>query len=155
MNDMLTTVSSYCALPRTLQPSWTISSPWSSTGLRSCWRHNMTKKYWVTTATLSPEPSRRSFLTILPKSKEYVAPMTTNTYSSWSSRSWLIVRGAQPLIQQRVGLQELKRIYEAKGFDPTHLRHVRKRGTTQCACVFIVFGCALMLHAHFRAQASV
>ena len=27
------------------------------------------------------------------------------TYSSWSSRFWLIVRGAQPLIQQRVGLQ--------------------------------------------------
>ena len=60
------------------------------------------------------------------------------TYSSWSSRSWLIVRGAQPLIQQRVGLQALKRIYEAKVFDPAHLRDVRKRGTIQCACAFIV-----------------
>ena len=48
---------------------------------------------------------------------------------TWSSRSWLIVRGAQPWIQQRVGLQALKRIYEAKGFDPAQLRDVWNRGT--------------------------
>ena len=60
------------------------------------------------------------------------------TYSSWPSRSWLIVRGAQPLIQQRVGLQALKRIYEAKGFDPTQLRDVRQRGTRMCTFTFIV-----------------
>ena len=39
------------------------------------------------------------------------------TYSSWSSRSWLIVRGAQPAIQQQIGLDALKRLYEAKGFN--------------------------------------
>ena len=41
------------------------------------------------------------------------------TYSSWSSRSWLIIRGAQPAVQQQQGLNALKRLYEAKGFDPT------------------------------------
>ena len=45
------------------------------------------------------------------------------TYTSWSSRSWLIVRGAQPAIQQQqVGLDALKRLYEAKGFNPDLLR---------------------------------
>ena len=49
------------------------------------------------------------------------------TYSSWSSRSWLIVRGAQPAIQQQIGLDALKRLYEAKGFNPHLLRDVRRR----------------------------
>ena len=49
------------------------------------------------------------------------------TYSSWSSRSWLIVRGAQPAIQQQVGLDALKSLYEAKGFNPDLLRDVRRR----------------------------
>ena len=49
------------------------------------------------------------------------------TYSSWSSRSWLIVRGAQPAIQQQVGLDALKRLYEAKGCNSDLLRDVRRR----------------------------
>ena len=49
------------------------------------------------------------------------------TYSSWSSRSWLIVRGAQPAAQQQIGLDALKRLYEAKGFDPHFFRDVRRR----------------------------
>ena len=49
------------------------------------------------------------------------------TYSSWLSRSWLIVRGAQPAIQQQVGLHALKRLYEAKGFNPDLLKNVRRR----------------------------
>ena len=44
------------------------------------------------------------------------------TYSSWSSRSWLIIRGAQPAVQQQHGLNAFKRLYEAKGFDPHLLR---------------------------------
>ena len=49
------------------------------------------------------------------------------TYSSWSSRLWRIVRGAQPVVQQQIGLDALKRLYEAKGFDPHLLRDVRRR----------------------------
>ena len=49
------------------------------------------------------------------------------TYSSWSSRSWLTIRGAQPAVQQQHGLNALKRLYEAKGFDPHLLRDVRRR----------------------------
>ena len=62
------------------------------------------------------------------------------TYSSWSSRSWLIVRGAQPEIQQQIGLiglDALKRLYEAKGFDPHLLRDVRRRVASKFACCLV------------------
>ena len=63
------------------------------------------------------------------------------TYSSWSSRSWLIVRGAQPAVQQQIGLDALKRLYEAKGFDP-------RRSfpwdclPARCCCFLHVLACA-------------
>ena len=38
----------------------------------------------------------------------------TFTCSSWSSRSWLIVRGAQSAIQQQIGLDALKRLLKPK-----------------------------------------
>ena len=68
------------------------------------------------------------------------------TYSSWSSRSWLIIRGAQPAVQQQLGLDALKRLYEAKGFDPHLLRDVRRRLVTKSACclvavLLVVFTC--------------
>ena len=68
------------------------------------------------------------------------------TYSSWSSRSWLIIRGAQPAVQQQLGLGALKRLYEAKGFDPNLLRDVRRRlGTKSARCLasvlLVVFTC--------------
>ena len=72
------------------------------------------------------------------------------TYSSWSSRSWLIVRGAQPPVQQHVGLQALKRLYEAKGFNPDLLRDVRRRHASKAdssvgwVVVFAVFACFLL-----------
>ena len=56
------------------------------------------------------------------------------TYSSWSSRSWLIIRGAQPAVQQQHGLDALKRLYEAKGFESHLLRDVRRRLGTKSAC---------------------
>ena len=59
------------------------------------------------------------------------------TYSSWSSRSWLILRGAQPAVQQQHGLNALKRLYEAKGFDPHLLRDVRRRLGTKSACCLV------------------
>ena len=59
------------------------------------------------------------------------------TYSSWSSRSWLIIRGAQPAVQQQLGLDALKRLYEAKGFDPHLLRDVRRRLETKSACCLV------------------
>ena len=66
------------------------------------------------------------------------------TYSSWSSRSWLIIRGAQPAVQQQQGLNALKRLYEAKGFDPHLLRDVRRRLETKSACELVM----LYLLAH-------
>ena len=70
----------------------------------------------------------------------------TFTCSSWSSRSWLIIRGAQPAVQQQLGLDALKRLYEAKGFDPHLLRDVRRRLETKSACclvavLLVVFTC--------------
>ena len=67
-------------------------------------------------------------------------------YSSWSSRSWLIIRGAQPAVQQQLGLDALKRLYEAKGFDSHLLRDVRRRLVTKSACclvavLLVVFTC--------------
>ena len=59
------------------------------------------------------------------------------TYSSWSSRSWLIVRGAQPEIQQQIGLNALKGLYEAKGFNPHLLRDVRRRVASKLACCLV------------------
>ena len=59
------------------------------------------------------------------------------TYSSWSSRSWLIARGAQPEIQQQIGLDALKRLYEGKGFDPHLLRDVRRRVASKFACCLV------------------
>ena len=67
------------------------------------------------------------------------------TYSSWSSRSWLIIRGAQPAVQQQHGLNALKRLYEAKGFDSHLLRDVRRRLGTKSACCLVALllvGCA-------------
>ena len=67
------------------------------------------------------------------------------TYSSGSSRSWLIIRGAQPAVQQQHGLNALKRLYEAKGFDPHLLRDVRRRLGTKSACCLVALllvGCA-------------
>ena len=74
------------------------------------------------------------------------------TYSSWSSRSWLIVRGAQPVVQQQVGLDALKRLYEAKGFNSDLLRDVRQRAAPKVSllanCVPVVsfrqFPCGLV-----------
>ena len=68
------------------------------------------------------------------------------TYSSWSSRSWLIIRGAQPAVQQKHGLNALKRLYEAKGFDPHLLRDVRRRLETKSArclvaVLLVVYAC--------------
>ena len=63
------------------------------------------------------------------------------TYSSWSSRSWLIVRGAQPAVQQQLGLDALKRLYEAKGFDPHLLRDVRRRGESK-GCMIVLVCCS-------------
>ena len=68
------------------------------------------------------------------------------TYSSWLPRSWLIVRGAQPAVQQQLGLDALKRLYEAKGFDPHLLRDVRRRFVTKSvrslvAVLLVVFPC--------------
>ena len=67
------------------------------------------------------------------------------TYSSWSSRSWLIIRGAQPAVQQQQGLNALKRLYEAKGFDPHLLRDVRRRLGTKSACELVML--SLLAHA--------
>ena len=61
------------------------------------------------------------------------------TYSSWSSRSWLIIRGAQPAVQQQHGLNALKRLYEAKGFDPHLLHDVRRRLGTKSACGLVAW----------------
>ena len=60
-------------------------------------------------------------------------------YSSWSSRSWLIVRGAQPEIQQQIGLEALKRLYEVKGFNPHLLRDVRRRVASKLARCLVAF----------------
>ena len=67
------------------------------------------------------------------------------TYSSWSSRSWLIVRGAQPDIQQHIGLDALKRLYEAKGFNPHLLRDVRRRVASKLACCLFAFALVAFL----------
>ena len=67
------------------------------------------------------------------------------TYSSWSSRSWLVIRGAQPAVQQQQGLNALKRLYEAKGFDPHLLRDVRRRLGTKSACKLVML--SLLAHA--------
>ena len=67
------------------------------------------------------------------------------TYSSWSSRSWLIIRGAQPAVQQQQGLNALKRLYEDKGFEPHLLRDVRRRLGTKSACELVML--SLLAHA--------
>ena len=67
------------------------------------------------------------------------------TYSSWSSRSWLIIRGAQPAVQQQHGLDALKRLYEAKGFEPHLLRDIRRRLGTKSACELVML--SLLAHA--------
>ena len=74
------------------------------------------------------------------------------TYSSWSSRSWLIVRGAQSAVQQQIGLDALKRLYEAKGFDPHLLRDVRRRFAAKsvrylAAVVLVEFSLSLLAGA--------
>ena len=74
------------------------------------------------------------------------------TYSSWSSRSWLIVRGAQPAVQQQIGVDALKRLYEAKGFDPHLLRDVRRRFAAKsvrylAAVVLVEFSLGLLAGA--------
>ena len=76
------------------------------------------------------------------------------TYSSWSSRSWLIVRGAQPAVQQQIGLDALKRLYEAKGLDPHLLRDVRRRFAAKsvrylAAVVLVEFSLRLLAGALF------
>ena len=65
------------------------------------------------------------------------------TYSLWSSRSWLIVRGSQPVIQQEIGLDALKRLYEGKGFDPHLLRDVRRRVASKFAGCLASVACFL------------
>ena len=82
----------------------------------------MTPKSLGTCVIQPPGLSHHNCLIIRLRSKVFEAPMLT--YSSWSSRSWLIVR---PAIQQQVGLDALNRLYEAKGFNPDLLRSVRRR----------------------------
>ena len=67
------------------------------------------------------------------------------TYSSWSSRSWLIVRGAQPAIQQQIGLDALKRLY---GFNPHLLRDVRQQVASKLACCLFAFALVASLSVH-------
>ena len=72
------------------------------------------------------------------------------TYSSWSSRSWLIIRGAQPAVQQQHGLDALKRLYEAKGFESHLLRDVRRRLGTKCTLgvATLLACCCIVLCLH-------
>ena len=94
----------------------------------------------------SSELLLRSYLIIHPKSKEFGVPMIgCSLILLGSSRSWLIIRGAQPAVQQQHGLDALKRLYEAKGFESHLLRDVRRRlGTKICMCgSFCLFSCTL------------
>ena len=53
------------------------------------------------------------------------------------------MRGSKPVIQQQIGLDALKRLYEAKGFDPHLLRDVRRRVASKFACCLASVACFL------------
>ena len=58
------------------------------------------------------------------------------------------MRGAQPAIQQQIGLDALKRLYEAKGFNPHLLRDVRRRVASKLACCLFAFALVASLSVH-------
>ena len=140
MNDMWTIALYFFAALRHLRTSCVIFSRWNFIGLQFSWRHRMTPKYLDTCATPCRGRSHHNYRNIHHRSKEFAAP----TIPSWSSRS-LIVRGAQPLVQQQVGLHALKRRYEAQGFNPDLLTDVRRRTASKtgpCVCCVPVITCA-------------
>ena len=95
----------------------------------------MTPKYLDICVTQYRGRSHRSYRIIHHRSKEFVVPMTSSSPTPRGRPG----RGAQPLVQQHVGLHALKRLCEAKGFNSDLLRDVRRRAASKVARWLVSF----------------
>ena len=117
MNAMWTIASYFYAMPHHLQHSFAIFSHFNfyrPPVILETQNDTKVLGYMCgsTSRTITPQPDHPSQIKGIRSANDQ-----NFMYSSWSSRSWLIVRGAQPVIQQQVGFDALNRLYEAKGFN--------------------------------------